>query len=82
MQKRRFESDPDVVGIRVSNDNPSTPLTKSIAGAEIYFDEEKSMKEQLMDYTREEFLHKGFDPLPRVPPYHFGDTTSLEPLYK
>jgi hypothetical protein len=24
---------------------------------------------------------KGFDPLPRTPPFHFNDTTTLEPIY-
>jgi hypothetical protein len=76
-----YESDSDVIGVRVSNENPSTPLTQSLAGSEAYFDD-GPIHEQLMAQTREEFLQKGFDPLPPTPPYHFNDTTTLEPIYK
>jgi len=78
---QQFERDPDVIGVRVSNDDPSTPLTESLAGAEAYFSEGE-IQGQLMSQTREEFLHNGFDPLPATPPYHFNDTTSLEPIYE
>lgn len=76
---QQFERDPDVIGVRVSNDEPSTPLTESLVGAEAYFDE-GDIQSQLMGQTREEFLHKGFDPLPTTPPFHFNDTTTLEPI--
>lgn len=80
MKLERFEADPDVIGVRVSNEDPSTPLTQSLAGAEAFFDEEESIQGQLMSQTREEFLQKGFDPLPTAPPYHYNDTTTLEPI--
>lgn len=76
---QKFERDPDVIGVRVVNDDPSTPLTQSLAGAEAYFSEGE-IQEQLMAATRSEFLHKGFDPLPTTPPFHFNDTTTLEPI--
>jgi len=80
MKLEQFERDPDVIGVRVSNDEPSTPLTKSLAGAEAYFDDERPIQSQLADSTREEFLQKGFDPLPTAPPFHFNDTTTFEPI--
>jgi len=80
MKLEQFERDPDVVGIRVANESPSTPLTKSLTGEEAYFDDEDSIQSQLADSTREEFLQKGFDPLPTAPPFHFNDTTTFEPI--
>jgi hypothetical protein len=76
---QQFENDPEVVGVRVANEEPSTPLTRSLSGAEVYFSE-GDIQEQLMSQTREEFLYKGFDPLPATPPFHFNDTTRLEPI--
>jgi hypothetical protein len=78
---QQYERDPDVIGVRVSNENPSTPLTQSLANAEAYF-EDGDIQEQLMAQTRSEFLQKGFDPLPTTPPFHFNDTTTLEPIYE
>lgn len=78
---QRYERDDDIVGVRVVNENPSTPLTRSLSGAEAYFDDGE-IQSQLMEQTREEFLHQGFDPLPTTPPFHFGDTTTLEPIYE
>jgi len=82
MKLEQFERNPDVIGVRVSNDDPSTPLTKSLAGVEAYFDEEATIQEQLENATRDEFLQKGFDPLPTAPPFHFNDTTTLEPIHE
>jgi hypothetical protein len=76
---QRFESDDSVIGVRVVNDNPSTPLTESLAGAKAYFDD-GDIRDQLMEHTRDEFLRQGFDPLPTTPPYHFNDTTTLEAI--
>jgi hypothetical protein len=77
---RQFERNPDVIGVRVVNENPSTPLTESLDGVEAYFDD-GDIQSQLMDATRDEFLHKGFDPLPTTPPFHFQDSTRLEPIW-
>jgi hypothetical protein len=76
-----YEADPSVIGIRVVNENRGTPLTETLDGAEVYFDSDESIEDQLMSQTREEFLHKGFDPLPVTPPYHFNDTSTIEPIY-
>jgi len=81
MKLEEFEADPDVIGVRVSNEDPSTPLTQSLAGAEAFFDD-GPIQEQLMSQTREQFLQKGFDPLPPAPPFHFNDTTTLEPIHE
>lgn len=78
---QEWESNDAVVGVRAVNENPTTPLTKSLHGAEAYF-ENGDMSGQWMNQTREEFLHKGFDPLPPTPPFHFNDETRLEPIYK
>jgi hypothetical protein len=78
---QQYERDPDVIGVRVSNDDPSTPLTQSLAGAEAYFDD-GDIQSQLAGATRDEFLQKGFDPLPTTPPFHFNDTTTLEPIFE
>jgi hypothetical protein len=75
-----WEGDANVIGVRVANENPTTPLTESLSGAEAYFDDEKGIDEQLMSQTREEFLRQGFNPLPTNPPYHFRDTSRLEPI--
>jgi len=78
---QNFEKDADVIGVRVVNDSPSTPLTQSLAGAEAYF-ADGDIREQLESQTRAEFLHKGFDPLPATPPFHFNDSSTLEPIYE
>lgn len=78
---QRYEADDEVIGVRVVNENPSTPLTQSLNGVEVYF-EDGDIQSQLADSTRPEFLHSGFDPLPATPPFHFNDSTSLEPIRK
>jgi len=77
---QKWENDASVIGVRLSNENPSTPLTQSLQGAEAYFDESKGIDEQLMEQTRGEFLHQGFNPLPTNPPFHFNDKSTLEPI--
>lgn len=77
---QQWEQSPEIIGVRVANDEPSTPLTESLKGAEAYFDDELEMDEQIADQTREEFLHQGFNPLPTNPPYHFNDTSTLKPI--
>ena len=74
-----FESDDEVVGVRVSNDAPSTKITRELSGTEHYF-EDGDMGEKLRD--RVSGTQQGFDPLPRTPPFHYNDTTTLEPIYK
>ena len=78
---QQWEANDEVIGVRVSNEDSSTPLTQSLHGAEAYFDE-GDIGEQLMEQTREQFLHEGFNPLPPTPPFHFQDTSTLEPIYR
>ncbi len=74
-----FESNDNVVGVRVRNDAPSTQLTQELAGTTHYFSD-GDMAETLRQKAGSQ--QKGFDPLPRTPPFHFNDTTTLEPIYK
>ena len=76
---QQWESNDDIIGVRVSNENAHTPLTQSLNGATAFFDE-GDISDQLMAQTRSEFLHEGFDPLPPTPPFHFQDTSRLEPI--
>ena len=77
---QQWERSSEVVGVRVHNPDPNTPLTQSLDGVEVHFNEDSSIDEQLMEETREEFLHKGFNPLPTVPPFHYQDKTIFEPI--
>jgi hypothetical protein len=36
---------------------------------------------QLAKKVDTDVLPEGFAPLPRTPPYHFNDTTTLRPVY-
>ena len=76
-----FEQSDDVVGFRVHNNGPSTPLTQELNGTEVRFDDVENPRDALLDGLSAE-PEKGFDPLPAAPPYNFGDTTTLEPIYK
>jgi len=78
---RQFEMNPEIIGVSVSNDNASSRVCSSLSNAEAYFDSDAEMTEQLSKHTREEFLQSGFNPLPAVPPFHYGCTSSLEPIY-
>jgi hypothetical protein len=76
----QFEKQDGIVGFRVNNDNPSTQLTQRLDGTEVLFDEVDDVKEAYPGVSSQ--THSGFEPLPRVPPFHFNDTTTLEPIYK
>ena len=78
---QQWEANDDVIGVRISNEDSATPLTQSLNGATAFFDE-GDISDQLMAQTRAEFLHEGFDPLPPTPPFHFQDTSRLEPIVK
>jgi len=75
-----FEEAEDIVGFRVSNEEASTPLTQSLHNTEVYFDSDSNAIDVLREVATD--THKGFDPLPLTPPYHFNDTTTLEPIYR
>lgn len=75
---RQFEENDDIVGVRVTNPDASTPLTRELHGTEVMFDE-TDVQEALLAEAGDH-ANQGFDPLPRAPPYHFNDTTTLEPI--
>jgi hypothetical protein len=77
---QQFEADPNIVGVRVHNPDASARVTEQLDGAEAYFDNGE-VDDQLSEQVSDIVLRKGFDPLPRTPPYHFNDTTTLEPIY-
>lgn len=78
---QEFERNPEIVGVRVIETDSETPLCSSLEGLEAYFDE-GDISEQLEGQTRDEFLRQGFSPLPATPPYHFGCTSELAPIYR
>jgi len=75
-----FEMMDDVVGVRIHNPDSSTPLTQEAHGVEAFFDD-GAIGHQFREQIPDRFYHEGFDPLPTTPPYHFGDTTVLEPIF-
>jgi len=77
---QQWEQSSEVVGVRVHNPDPKTPLTQSLDGVEAHFTDTSGIDEQLMEETRKEFLHEGFNPLPTVPPFHYQDKTTFEPI--
>jgi hypothetical protein len=76
-----FEKSDEIVGFRVTNNGPSTALTQELDGVSVRFDETDDIRETLLEHVSTEPA-QGFDPLPTTPPYHFRDTTTLEPIYK
>jgi len=78
---KEFQRNDDIVGFSIENTNPSTAVTQSLAGEEIYFDESESLRESVEGRLATS-PKKGFDPLPTTPPYHFGDTTTIEPIWR
>jgi len=77
---QEFERNPEIIGVRVANDDASSKVCESLSGTEAYFSE-GDLSAQLSENTRDEFLQKGFKPLPQAPPYHFNCSTRLEPIY-
>lgn len=75
-----FESSDDIVGYRVTNENPSTQVTERLDGTEVRFDEIEDVKEAYPGVSSQ--THNGFEPLPKTPPFHYNDTTTLEPIYE
>ena len=76
----QFNQSSDIIGVEVHNPDPSTPITRSVNGTTAYFDEGE-IDNQIAEQTDSSALNNGFDPLPRTPPYHFNDKTTLKPIY-
>jgi hypothetical protein len=77
----QFEASDRIIGVRVNNPNASARVTQQLNGAEAFF-EQGEIDDQLAQEIRSDALREGFNPLPRTPPYHFNDTTTLEPVYR
>lgn len=78
---KEFQRNDDIVGFSIENTNPSTGVTQSLNGEEIYFDESESLRESVEGRLATS-PKQGFDPLPTTPPYHFNDTTTIEPIWR
>ena len=46
---------------------------------EVRFDETEDIAEAMRE--RASSTKQGFDPLPKVPPFHFNDNSTLKPIY-
>jgi hypothetical protein len=62
----------------------TTPLCRDLGGCDgdsavAWFDADDSISEQLEAHTSDARLFDGFDPLPPVPPFHFGCTSEIVP---
>jgi hypothetical protein len=78
---KEFQRNDEIVGFSIENTNPSTGVTQSLNGEEIYFDESESLRESVEGRLATS-PKQGFDPLPTTPPYHFNDTTTIEPIWR
>lgn len=76
----QFEQNDSIVGFRIENEQPSTPLTRELSGQEVYFSDEENIAEAMRE--RVSSTQNGFDPLPKAPPFHFRDSSTLEPIYE
>lgn len=83
-----FENHDDVVGVQPINtcDDGTTEVCADLVGCRsgeptiARFDSEQTLSEQWTDQTNQRYLHNGFDPLPQVPPWHFGCDTEIVPV--
>jgi hypothetical protein len=78
---KEFQRNDEIVGFSIENTNPSTGVTQSLNGEKIYFDESESLRESVEGRLATS-PKQGFDPLPTTPPYHFNDTTTIEPIWR
>jgi hypothetical protein len=83
-----FEEHDDVIGVQPINTcgEGTSSVCKNLCGcrgnevAVGYFDEQRSLSDQWMEQADGEYIHNGFNPLPEVPPWHFGCDTELVPV--
>jgi hypothetical protein len=76
----RFMENDSIRGFRVVNEDASTPLCDSLHDNVVLFTD-GDIATQLQDSVSEQDVHEGFEPVPEVPPYHYGCETTLEPVY-
>lgn len=81
-----YQDHDDIVGVGVVNPctESTTPLCRDLAGcdgdrATAYFNESTPIGEQLEGQTDAD-LFEGFDPLPALPPYHYGCNSAIVPV--
>lgn len=85
---KEFINDENVVGVEVLNScgTGTTPLCSNLAGcgtndpAKAFF-EEGDIGRQFQEQVSEEQLFVGFNPLPSNPPWHFGCSSELAPIF-
>jgi len=83
-----FENHEDVVGVQPINTcgEGTTQVCQQLVGcgdgepAIARFDSEESLSEQWTDAASGAYIYSGFDPLPQVPPWHFGCDTEIVPV--
>lgn len=83
-----YDRHEEIDGVQIINPcGPNTtPLCRDLTScgegkpATARFDREDSIGEQLTAQTDTSKLHDGFDPLPHVPPFHFGCRSEIVPL--
>lgn len=74
-----FESNDEVVGVRINGGNPTTNVCKDLDGVEVYF-ADGDIGEQLREMVDDSKTKQSFDPLPSTPPYHYRCTTEMEAI--
>jgi len=83
-----FENQDSVIGVQPINtcEENTTNVCADLVGcgneepAVARFDTEESLTKQWMGQANHRHLHDGFDPLPQVPPWHFGCGTEIVPV--
>lgn len=76
-----FEKADNVVGYRVEAESPSSKLTETLDGTEVFF-EEGDYSEQIADQVPASLFPKGWYPPSSTPPFRFGDTSGIVPVFE
>ena len=80
-----YDRHSDIVGVELINpcNEHTTPICQELAcddTATAFFDRDQTTGKQFEDQVDDELLFEGFDPLPTVPPFHFGCRTEIVPV--
>lgn len=84
-----YDRSPDVDGIQIINpcSHKTTPLCRQLAGCNsgdntvAWFDS-GDIADQVSGDVGDDLLFEGFDPLPMIPPYHFGCRSEIAPAVR